>query len=110
MGTPELDEDILEEYTEWALDQDRLSFGTLANRRLGDLGRCADSLSAEICFLLAGQVEDEETRTVLIENGKELAQDARMFNKEQGLKLAEQHVDMLISKYKSLMEELNKEE
>lgn len=110
IGSPELDEDILEEYTEWALDRDRLSFGTLANRRLGGLGRCADSLSAEICFLLAEHVEDEGTRDVLIEHGKEIAQEALMFNKEQGLRLAQQQVETLLSKYKPLMEEVDRVE
>lgn len=108
-GTPDLDEDTLEEYAEWALDRDRLSFGTLANRRLGVLGRCADSLSAEICFLLAEHIEEEETRRVLTEHGKEIAQEALVFNTEQGLKGAEHQVKILLTRYESLIAEVDED-
>jgi len=103
----DMDEDTLEEYTEWALDRDRLCFGTLANRRLGALGRCADSLSAEICFLLADRIQDEETRHILIEHGKEIGQDALIFNKEQNLKTAEQQVQLLLENSAELIAELD---
>lgn len=109
VGSPDLDEDTLEEYAEWALDRDRLSFGTLANRRLGTLGRCADSLSAEICFLLAERIEEEETRRVLTEHGKEIGQEALIFNTEQGLKVAELQVKTLLSRYESLITELDRD-
>lgn len=108
VGAPDLDEDTLEEYAEWALDRDRLSFGTLANRRLAVLGRCADSLSAEICFLLAERIDDEETRHILTEHGKEIGQEALIFNTEQGLKFAEQQVKTLLERYASLMGELDR--
>ena len=108
-GDPDLDEDTLEEYAEWALDRDRLSFGTLANRRLGVLGRCADSLSAEICFLLAERIEDEETRRILTEHGKDIGQEALIFNTEQGLKAAEQQVKALLAQYSTLISELDRD-
>jgi hypothetical protein len=106
VGGDDLDEDTLEEYAEWAMDRDRLSFGTLANRRLGALGRCADSLSAEICFLLAGRIDDEETRRILIEHGQDIGQEALAFNVEQGLSDAEVQADKVLSKYQALMAEL----
>ena len=109
VGFPDLDEDTLEEYTEWAIDHDRLCFGTLANRRLGALGRCADSLSAEICFLLAERMEDGETRRTLIEYGKEIGQEALAFNKEHGLSTAEEQVEILLSRYQHLVAELEEE-
>jgi hypothetical protein len=107
VGADGLDEDTLEEYAEWALDRERLSFGTLANQRLGALGRCADSLSAEICFLLARWIGDKETRRILIEHGRDIGQDALTFNVEQGLPDAAKQVDTLLSKYQPLMAELD---
>jgi hypothetical protein len=107
VGGEDLDEDTLEEYTDWALDRDRLCFGTLANRRLGALGRCADSLSAEICFLLTEQVDDAETRRILIEHGKEIAHEALAFDHQQGLTAAEHQVTQLLSKYQPLITEVD---
>jgi hypothetical protein len=107
--SPELDEDTLEEYAEWALDRDRLSFGTLANRRLGVLGRCADSLSAEICFLLAERIEDVETRRMLTEHGRDIGQEALIFNTEQSMTLAQQQVKTILSRYEHLIAELDRD-
>lgn len=106
-GWPNLDDDTLEEYTEWALDRDRLCFGTLANRRLGALGRCADSLSVEICFLLAERIEEEETCHILFEYGKEIGQEALAFNKEQGLDTAAKQLEIILSRYQSLAANLD---
>ena len=103
VGFPDLDGDTLEEYMDWAMDRDRLCFGTLANRRLGALGRCADSLSSEICFLLAERTDEEETKRILVENGKEIGEEALAFNRQQGLAMAEEQVIALLSKFQPLM-------
>lgn len=88
-GNADVDEMMVEEYLDWALDIDNLGFGTLINSKTGELGRTADSLAAEICFLLAKHVKDEDDRATLIENGIEVATEDLEFTKQKGMVLAE---------------------
>ena len=88
-GSADADEIVLDEYLEWALDVDNLGFGTLINSKTGELGRTADSIAAEICYLLAQIVNDEEAKITLIENGIEVATEDSQFTKEKGMVLAE---------------------
>ena len=85
----EIEEDLLEEYLEWALDVDNLAFGMLLNAKTGELGRTADSISAEICYLLAAMVDNEEDQLTLLENGIEVAQEDLEFAQSQNMILAE---------------------
>lgn len=88
-GNACMDEIMIEEYLEWALDIDNLGFGTLINSKTGELGRTADSIATEICFLLARHINNEEDRQTLIDNGIEVAMEDLDFAKEKGMILAE---------------------
>jgi hypothetical protein len=88
-GNVDTDSETMVEYVEWALDIDNLGFGTLINSKTGELGRTADSIAAEICYLLAQQEEDEDVRATLIENGIEIASEDLEFTKEKKMILAD---------------------
>jgi hypothetical protein len=88
-GGADRDSDMMEEYYDWALDIDNLGFGTLINSKTGELGRTADSIAAEICYILSQQTEDEDARDTLIENGIEIASEDLEFTREKQLSLAE---------------------
>lgn len=97
--TEDIDVVDFEEYTDWGLDRDRLCFGTLANRRLGALGRCADSISVEICFLLALRTEDQAIKRELVANAIAVGEDAMEFNRSQGLTSAEEQLRDVLERY-----------
>ena len=97
-GNADVDEMMVEEYLDWALDIDNLGFGTLINSKTGELGRTADSVAAEICFLLAGHVENEDDRITLIDNGLEIAQEDLHLAREKGMVLAEKFAADLVKK------------
>jgi len=61
-----------DQYVEWALTEENLRFGFMMNCSLGNLGRCADCISAEICLLLAEQVESSTTKRQLLRSGLDL--------------------------------------
>jgi tetratricopeptide (TPR) repeat protein len=67
----------LHEYRLWAMNPQNLSFGLASNTLMSHFGRAPDSISSEICLLLAEQTEDENERNILLRNGtcasKELA-------------------------------------
>lgn len=88
-GDDNQDPEMLEEYYEWALDIDNLGFGTLINSKTGELGRTADSIAAEICYILSQKTEDEEVSDTLIENGVEIAAEDIEFAREKNFVLAE---------------------
>ena len=101
-GNADVDEMMVEEYLEWALDIDNLGFGTLINSKTGELGRTADSVSAEICFLLASHVDDEDDRATLTENGMEVATGDLDNMKGKKLVLAEACLEVVLSNLKNL--------
>jgi hypothetical protein len=96
-GNGNTDESEIDEYLEWALDLDNLGFGTMINSKTGELGRTADSLAAEICYLLVQHVEDEETRATLIDNAIEVLCEDVEFTKEKKMFLAETCAQNLLS-------------
>jgi hypothetical protein len=101
-GNDDTDPETMEDYLDWALDVDNLGFGTLINSKTGELGRTADSIAAEICNLLAQQVEDEDDRATLIENGIEIASEDLEFTKENKMGLAEQCVANILENLKNM--------
>jgi hypothetical protein len=63
-------------YLEWALNEDNLRFGTVINGTLGSYGRCADSISAEICLLLAERTPTYKDQRFLIQTGISVVNEA----------------------------------
>lgn len=88
-GNEDPDPEMLEEYFDWGIDVDNLGFGTLINSKTGELGRTADSIAAEVCYLLAQKSEDKDISTALIANGIEVAEEDLEFTKEKKMILAE---------------------
>lgn len=68
--------DRLDEYAEWALVEQNGLFGSELNLIMGSAGRTADSLTAEICLLLAGHTSDSAEKSFFIRKGYEVARDA----------------------------------
>lgn len=59
-------------YVEWGLNDDNLRFGTVLNCSLGNLGRCADAISAEICLLVAHHMSNGSQKRRLIRSGLDI--------------------------------------
>lgn len=66
-------EEHFAEYIDWATNEENLRYGTVINCSLGNLGRCPDTISAEICLLLADRMEDCRQKRQLIRTGLEVA-------------------------------------
>jgi hypothetical protein len=103
-GNPDTDEEMMQEYVGWAVDVDNLGFGTLINTKTGEMGRTADSIAAEICYILAQKVDDPSTRATLIENGLEVASDDLHFTREKNLLIAEKYSAQVLEKLEGLEE------
>ncbi len=67
------DKEIDESYFEWALDLSNMEIGSKLDSGIGNFGRSAMSVSAEICLHLSKNVTDSDKRIKLIENGVKLA-------------------------------------
>ena len=101
-GSTDTDEDMMEEYVAWAVESDNLAFGTLLNTKTGEMGRTADSIAAEICYILAQKVDDPETRAALIKNGIDVATEDLEFTQEKDLIIAELYSAMVVEKLEKL--------
>jgi tetratricopeptide (TPR) repeat protein len=87
-GGEKLDQSILDDYLEWASDSDNLSLGENINARTAEMGRTADSISAEICYLLARTIQEPNQHKQLVEYGRNVATNDLDFVKDKGTKLA----------------------
>ncbi|KAL3919907.1 MAG: hypothetical protein SGILL_003519 [Bacillariaceae sp.] len=86
-----LEESILEDYVEWALDFESLSTGAAINARTAEMGRTGDSISAEICYLLAKLTRDHQSRRdALVAHGRAVAATDIEFAQDKGTKFARQ--------------------
>jgi class 3 adenylate cyclase len=65
----ELSDSKLDEYRRWALVEANLSFDPSVNIKLGRLGRCGDSVGAEICLLVAAHLPDSADQRAIIAHG-----------------------------------------
>ena len=117
----------LDEYRQWALNERNLVFESPVNTKLGQLGRCADSVGAEICLLVAAHMAECPDRKIIIHNGMSfivclvecfvlhsdtvsfisskgtrIALKAAVFNKRNGLTVAHKQVHCIASKLKVL--------
>jgi hypothetical protein len=84
----EISPTMIQDYVEWALDEENLRHGAALNKKTTFMGRSADSFSVEICCHLAVRVEDEETKNKLIELGLSVAEEDVKFVTERGGELA----------------------
>jgi tetratricopeptide (TPR) repeat protein len=75
--------DRLEEYAEWALVEKNGMFGSELNFIMASGGRSADSITAEMCLLLAHHTADHTEKTFFIRKGYEVARDAIELTKEK---------------------------
>jgi tetratricopeptide (TPR) repeat protein len=87
----EVESAIIEDYVEWASEFDNLSFGEAINDRTAEMGRSGDSISAEICLLLAQRVEHPDQKKMLLSNGAKIAAIDVEFMQEKGTKLAKEY-------------------
>lgn len=87
-GKAEVNEGTLLEYSKWACDAGNLCFGARINLHLGRLGRCADSIGAEICTSLAMKLRKGPCRNSLVAQGKCLVEKSSDFLRKHRLNSA----------------------
>jgi class 3 adenylate cyclase len=97
-GKSKVKKEKLAEYLAWAIKGEGCRVGDVVNIHLGRLGRCGDSISAEIYTLLAASVSEGKLRDTLLTLGKALADEALKFNKKHRLKIAQDQVRMVLNK------------
>jgi tetratricopeptide (TPR) repeat protein len=73
----------LEEYAKWALVEQNGLFGSELNFIMGSAGRTADSITAEMCLLLAHHTSDRVEKTIFVCKGFEVARDAMELTREK---------------------------
>eukprot|EP00977_Amphora_coffeiformis_P014639 scaffold4151_cov162-Amphora_coffeaeformis.AAC.1 len=82
-----LSQSDITEWSHWALEQH--SFGKKLQLQLGRFGRCADSLTAEICLILAQQLNPHDPlRRRVLQKGKTLIAETLNFHRKFGMKCA----------------------
>lgn len=91
-------QDRLDQYVQWAADPERMVFGPAINLRCARLGRCADSISAEICVRLASKVEDCGPA---LQNATFVANHALIFNRKHGNKVAQNKIHCLLNELRT---------
>jgi class 3 adenylate cyclase len=74
------DVEHIDDISDWAIHEDNLRFGTVINNTLGGYGRACNSISAEICLLLAQRPDvDDGTKRVVVENGLDVGKESLEF-------------------------------
>lgn len=101
-----VDDATLRHYLAWVRKGQGLCFGAEVNSILGRLGRCADSLSAEICLLLAEKLDRPKDRDLVLIYGQRIAANADIFNRRHGWKLAQKQAHVISLKLKAAAREL----
>jgi hypothetical protein len=108
-GKDKLDQAIMDDYIEWASDFDNLSAGENINARTAEMGRTGDSISAEICYLLARATKDQRHHKSLLDNGRKIATNDVQFVKSMvNSKLAKLYTHNVHTNLEALYE--NKQE
>jgi hypothetical protein len=101
-GKKKMQKEKLVEYLGWAVKGEGCRVGDVVNMHLGRLGRCGDSISAEVYTLLAASVPAGKLRNTLLTLGKALADEALKFNKKHRLRIAQEQVRVVLNKLKVL--------
>lgn len=86
---------------QWALNEENLRFDIMLNCTLGHLGRCPNSISAEICLLLAKAHVNEDNALILIRTGLTLADETLTLAEERRIHVASSQIRPV---YRSLRE------
>jgi hypothetical protein len=104
LSKKDISEDTIHDATTWIFNESNgLVYESSINQKLGCLGRCADSIIAEICLLLAVHSKDGKQRTSVIKTGIKIAQAASIFNRKHHLTVAQKQVHAIFTKLKILM-------
>jgi hypothetical protein len=98
----EVSEDTLLECLAWASDPGNVCLGAQVNLHLGRLGRCGDSISAEICALLAVKIRKGSDRDSLVALGRRLVAEQTDFLRKHRLKSAAMQLHQVQSKLEAL--------
>lgn len=89
LTSKQVSETDIEDISQWASDATHLMLGEEVNLCLGRMGRCGDSLSAELCLHLASRLPTtSDTRRTLVAYGSLVISNAITFNRRYGLKFA----------------------
>lgn len=96
----------LKEYAEWAMVEQNGLFGSELNFVMGSAGRTADSITAEICLLLARHTSDNTDRSFFTCKGYEVARDVMELTREKddsnGMELAHKQVQPIYLELKDM--------
>jgi hypothetical protein len=82
------DVEQFDDYVEWATIEDNLRYGTVMNCSVGNMGQCADTISAEICFLIAERLKDGKQKRQLIRSGIDIANEVLSLTEAKRMKIA----------------------
>lgn len=93
-------------YLKWALNEENLRFGTVINSTLGAYGRCADSISAEICLLLAERTQNYDDQGYLIRTGIAIVNETRYLSKVKRMLIAGQECRAMHAKLLEMQHKL----
>jgi hypothetical protein len=100
------DSEGLSDMLGWALNEDNLRFGTVINCSLGNFGRCADSISAEICVLLAKRIHDTKQQALLLNTANDLICEALFIANENRLNIASEECRRVQKRIQEIRAEL----
>ena len=99
-------EENFAEYVDWALGEENLRFGTVINCSLGNFGRCADSITAEICYLLAKELDFGDKKRVLAQNGLDIAMEVIYLTEKKHMIHARREIEPIYQQLSNLAQEL----
>lgn len=98
----EVSEDTLRECFLWASDSSNICLGAKVNLHLARLGRCGDSISAEICALLASKLDIGSYRDSLVVQGLWLVAQSSDFLRRHRLQFAMTQLHQVRSRLEEL--------
>mmetsp|Transcript_14864 Transcript_14864/g.20999 ORF Transcript_14864/g.20999 Transcript_14864/m.20999 type:complete len:1620 (-) Transcript_14864:2986-7845(-) len=105
-GKQDTNVENFDEYVEWALNDENLRFGKVINNSLGNFGRCSDSISAEICLLLAKRIQDPDQKIKIVKNGLAVARESVELTETKGMIVSYKQVKPVLDELESFAREL----
>jgi len=101
-GKIKVNQDKKMELVDWAGKRENIVFNESTNIALGRLGQCGNTISAEICYLLASELDDCGERDFILEAGRQLCSHAIEFHRKYGTTLARKRAQNIAKKIESL--------
>jgi len=101
--------EAFDEYLEWALNEDNLRFGKVINNCLANFGRGSDSISAEICLLVAKRMKDcrdIEKKIILVRHGIAVARESVELTESKGMIASYKQVKPVLDELEKLAGDL----